>query len=225
MRQEGPCHVVNDTSTVFRSRFRPTQRGGYSAELENFLTTSSTLLGERSNFGGLVASIERGGSGGCSGTKGVGMLRIEPFENWDGRFFEKVHQSFGRYSLCNVTWKRLGLRHQWRLSARYCYSREKLPHGLHGQLGDLSVVAFVIALESDDPAASVEKLFRGAAKRGGLKSVEQTAARQLEISHRVWTVERAHVDTLVATSGVTDPDELERLLVDSRAAGAKGASR
>lgn len=201
-----------ETSTEHAYYHRPTQRGGYSAELESFLTTSSSLLGERSNFSGLVASIERGGSGGCSGTKGVGMTRFEPFENWKGEFFKSVHQAFSRLELCEAAWRRMGLRNQWILAARYCYSREKLPHGMHGQLGDLSAVVLVLAMLSDDPDGQMAKIFtnadkwvtgRGGVKTGKLKPFETSAGIALELAHAIWRTERAHVDTMVALGGQT----------------------
>jgi hypothetical protein len=193
--------LAESTESAPRHRYQLNrQRGGYNREVEWYLTELSRIMGERSNFGGLVASIERGGSGGCSGTKGVGMVRVEPFENWDGEFFAKVHQAFGRANACEQTWRRCGLHVQWILAARYCLTREKLPPGLHGQLGDLSAVAFVVAYQAGPE--QVQRLFAGADKKGGLRWAEDAAAKQLEIGHAVWEEERAGVDRRAAVGGV-----------------------
>lgn len=166
---------------------RATQRGGYNREVEWYLTETARLTGERSNFGGLVAVIERGGSGGCSGTKGCGMTRIEPFEF--GPELVLVHKDFTRLRLCDAAWNRLGMAHQAILHARYCYSRERLPPGLHGQLGDLSEVAIVLVRRKGED--ELARLLKGAAKKGGLTWAEKLAARELEVAHGVWVIMRA----------------------------------
>jgi hypothetical protein len=177
------------------------QRGGYNREVEWYLTELSRIMGERSNFGGLVASIERGGSGGNSGTKGVGMVRIEPFENAGNLHAttsddRSIHGDFARANACEQTWRRLGIHYQWIGSGRYCLKREKLPPGLYGQLGDLSGVAFVLAYESGPD--QVERLIVGASKKSGLRWAEDGAAKELERMHSVWTEERAGVDRRAA---------------------------
>lgn len=173
-----------------------TQRGGYNREVEWYLTEVARLMGERSNFGGLVAVIERGGTGGCKGTKGCGIVRIEPFEN--GPELVLLHRDFGRARRCEATWEALSTYHRWLLAARYCYSREKLPPGLHGQLGDLSVVAMVAAASVDEAhrhedghKCQVARLLDGAPKKGGNKWAENLAARELEHAHTMWGLLRA----------------------------------
>jgi hypothetical protein len=198
---------------------RITQRGGYNREIDWYLTERARMMGERSTFGGVVASIEKGGSGGCKGTKGVGVLRVEPFTNCkcdpdakDGGCglcgCTALHRAFGRATACEMTWRRLGLVHQWRLAGRYAFSREKLPPGLYGQLGDLSGVAFVCAFEADEAAAGdaahvsqVTRLIAGAAKKSALKWAENQAAKALVISHSVWDLERAEVAALLVIGG------------------------
>lgn len=184
-----------------KEKSRVTQRGGYNREVEWYLTEVSRLMGERSNFGGLVAVIERGGTGGNSGTKGCGMIRIEPFEN-SGEL-SRIHGEFKRMRRCELAWLALSLEARWLLSARYCYSREKLPPGLHGQLGDLSGVAFVVAAISDNNPGpkhrcQIDRLVSGAPKKGALKWAEDSAAKALDTAHSLWGVCRAHVDTMEA---------------------------
>jgi len=196
---------------------RITQRGGYNAELENWLTNSASMMGERSNFAGLVASIERGGSGGCRGTKGVGMVRYDPFEHWGSII--ALNRAFDRAERCDIAWRQLIHYDQWLLAARYCYSREKLPHGMHGQLGDLSAVAFVCAHvfddawldehKYDDPEdvqrlpSQVVKLIAGAGRRGGLKWAEDQAATELQLAHSHWIERRSEVDQAMGGRNLT----------------------
>jgi hypothetical protein len=207
--------LAESTETAPRHRYPLNrQRGGYNREVEWYLTELSRIMGERSNFGGLVASIERGGSGGNSGTKGVGMVRIEPFENAGNLHAtldddRSVHGTFARAYACEQTWRRLGIHRQWRLAARYCLTREKLPPGLHGQLGDLSAVAFVVAYQAGPE--QVQRLWVGAAKKGALRWAEDAAAKALEIDHAVWDEERAGVNRRKATC---KPASSESVYVD-----------
>jgi len=185
-----------------------TQRGGYNREVEWWLTELARLMGQRSNFGGLVAVIERGGTGGNSGTKGCGMIRIEPFENagilHSTRYGERsVHGDFSRMRLCERAWSDLSIYARWLLTARYCYSREKLPPGIHGQLGDLSAVAFVVAQFSDYARLPgsvrkpmVDRILEGASKKDALVWAEKSAARELGQAHGLWDVCRAHADVM-----------------------------
>lgn len=181
---------------------RVTQRGGYNREVEWYLTEVSRLHGERSNFAGLVAAIERGGSGGCSGTKGCGIVRIEPFENRGGEFFKDVHKDFARANSCEATWLRLGVETRWILAARYCYTREKLPPGLHGQLGDLSAVAVVMAALRDatgeHEASQFDRLMVASQKKGGNQWAEKMAETGLKQAHEMWATLRAHIETMEA---------------------------
>lgn len=181
---------------------KATQRGGYRHEVEWYLTEVARLMGERSNFGGLVAVIERGGSGGCKGTKGCGIVRVEPFET--GPDLVLVHRDFRRARACEATWLAIGQRSRWILAARYCYSREKLPPGLHGQLGDLSAVAFVVAKFADDARdkdarrkSQVERLLDGAGKKDALGWAEKTAEKALQEAHGLWGACRAHAEVMV----------------------------
>jgi hypothetical protein len=70
--------------------------------------------------------------------------------------------------------------------------RENLPPGLHGQLGDLSAVAFVVAYQAG--VDQVQRLMVGANKKGGLRWAEDAAAKALEIDHAIWEEERVGVD-------------------------------
>lgn len=173
---------------------RATQRGGYNREVEWYLTETARLTGERSNFGGLVAVIERGGTGGNSGTKGCGMTRIEPFEF--GPELVLVHKDFRRLRQCDGAWARLSAHHQAILHARYCYSRERLPPGLHGQLGDLSEVAVVLLRRRGE--SELARLLKGAAKKGALAWAEKLAAKELEQAHDMWALMRASTEGMVA---------------------------
>lgn len=175
------------------------QRGGYSGELESWLTSNSALMGERSNFGGLKAAIERGGSGGCKGTKGVGRDRIEPFENWTGKFFERVHEALDRSDRCWMAWRGLTDYGRNLLSARYLYGRLKLPPGLHGQLGDLSAVAYVVA----DRLGLGGRLVNDIAN-GHCRQWESICAIALEEAHRDWYAERATAETECAAEAVAE---------------------
>jgi len=179
---------------------RVTQRGGYNREVEWYLTEVSRLHGERSNFAGLVAAIERGGSGGCSGTKGCGIVRIEPFEN-AGELVD-IHRNFRRANACQTTWLRLSLETRWVLAARYCYTREKLPPGLHGQLGDLSAVAVVMAALRDatgeHEASQFDRLMAASQKKSGNQWAEKMAETGLKQAHEMWAVTRSMLDTMEA---------------------------
>jgi hypothetical protein len=186
-----------------KEKSRITQRGGYNREVEWYLTEVSRLMGERSNFGGLVAVIERGGTGGNSGTKGCGIIRVEPFEASGD--LSVIHRDFKRARRCEIAWSKLSLEARWVLAARYCYRREKLPHGLHGQLGDLSGVAFVVAALSDaNPGprhkCQIDRLVTGAPKKGSLAWAEVSAEKALKNAHSLWKVCRAHVETMEATA-------------------------
>lgn len=163
------------------------QPGGYSAELESFLQSRASLMGERSNFEGLAAAIERGGSGGNRGTKGVGIVRVEPFENWDR--WGDVFKRFDRDAKCELAWRSLTTYERWLLCARYCYTRERLPAGVHGQLGDLSVVAYVVA----DRLGLAHTLALDASKNR-TRRWEAIAEIALEDAHRSWCESRADVD-------------------------------
>lgn len=177
-------------------------RGGYNYEIDWWLTQSSSLMGERSNFGGLVAAIERGGTGGCSGTKGCGMIRVEPFEtrgqlhaSADGH--GSIHGDFDRVRACEYTWRHIGNYSRWVLAARYCYDRNKLPIGLYGQLGDLSAVAYVVAMRLDDERPGrhyVERLTKLAGEHGSLASYEDRAAKALTVAHGDWALFRASAE-------------------------------
>ena len=186
---------VNSKRVVTNSK-----RDQYNHEIEWYLTEVCSIMGEKSNFCGLVAVIERGGNGGCSGTKGCGITRVEPFENCgalhvtseNGR---SIHADFERIRECDETWRRIGQFSRWVLAARYCYSRDKLPPGLHGQLGDLSAVAYVVATRLDGAAANgltthVDKLLDGADKRGALRGIEAKAAQALKVAHADWDLFR-----------------------------------
>lgn len=163
------------------------QPGGYSAELEQWLRNNASLMGEHSNFGGLISSIERGGSGGNRGTKGVGIVRIEPFEAWEE--LAHLHAAFGRSRRCERAWRMLTTYERWLLCARYLYTRERLPAGVHGQLGDLSVVAYVVA----DRLGLTHRLALDASKNR-TRQWENISAIVLEEAHRSWFAARAEVD-------------------------------
>jgi hypothetical protein len=174
------------------------QRGGYSAELANWLQNNASLMGERSNFGGLVASIERGGSGGCRGTKGVGVVRIEPFESWAK--LKELHGAFDRAAKCEQAWRALTTYERWLLCARYLFSRDKLPAGMLGQLGDLSVVAYVVA----DRLGIASRLALDASKQR-TRQWESVCAIALDEAHRSWQLARADVDREEAAESMAEP--------------------
>jgi hypothetical protein len=163
------------------------QRGGYSAELELFLTTTAALMGERSNFDGQVAAIERGGSGGNSGTKGVGVIRIEMFESWES--LDKLHKTFDRSRRCLMSWRMLSQYERDLAEARYLYCQKKLPPGLHGQLGDLSLVAYVVAERLGLSARLVRDI---ASERS--RQWENVCAIAVEELHASWCEARAAVN-------------------------------
>ena len=182
------------------------QKGGYNHEIEWFLNEVSGILGERSNFGGLVSAIERGGSGGCSGTKGCGRASVDPFERYGalqdsgGR---SVHGDMERVRECTATWRLLGDYSRDLLAARYCCSVDKLTPGLHGQLGDLAAVSLVVAAKLDDEIAAsgkpkphksiVEQVIDGATQKGALRWIEKLAGIALEMAHGDWEMCRALV--------------------------------
>lgn len=178
--------LSSDTQAKKRSQINK-QAGGYSAELENFLQSRASLLGERSNFEGLTAAIERGGSGGNRGTKGVGIVRVEPFEQWES--LPGLHKAFDRDSRCERAWRMLTTYERWLLCARYLYTRDRLPAGVHGQLGDLSVVAYVVA----DRLGLAHRLALDASKTR-TKRWESVAEIALEDAHRAWYECRADAD-------------------------------
>jgi hypothetical protein len=188
-----------------------TQRGGYNREVEWYRTETARLMGERSNFAGLVAAIERGGSGGCSGTKGCGMIRIEPFENTGGQFFEKPHREMQRMRRCDHAWRDLGTRGQLILDGRYIFPLGILPPGIHGQLGDLSGVVWVLAILMDNEPESkragqksqmerlvvgAEKIANGKAKKDSLEWAVKLAEVELRNAHALWVECRAHSEVM-----------------------------
>lgn len=175
-----------------------TQKGGYNREVEWWLTEVARLHGEKSNHAGVVAAIERGINGGCKGTKGCGIIRVEPFEN-DGRLragFEggrSIHGDFARARACEAAWRALRLPTQWILAARYCYTRNNLPPGILGQLGDLAVVAIVVVAIRDAQNEGVEgyrsqfaRLMEGTRSKAGNRWAEELAARELTLAHAEW---------------------------------------
>jgi len=185
------------------------QRGGYSYELDSWLTTNAVLMDERSNFAGLKAAIERGGSGGNSGTKGVGMTRVEPFtqcscathlpgeERVSGvRYscpvcsFDSVSDKFMRSDRCWMAWRGLTDYERNLASARYLYGRLRLPPGVIGQLGDLAAVAYVVADRLGVLGRLVNDIAAGKSKRW-----EETCVIACEEMHRSWTEERASADS------------------------------
>lgn len=170
---------------------RVTQAGGYDAELEQWLTQESSLLGERSAFGGLIASIERG-TGGCKGSKGCGMTRHEPFETWT--YWGDVFKAVDRTTACRQAFFRLELQERWLLCARYLANKGKLPPGLIGGLGDLAAVAVVLA----DCLGLSARLWSDTAdekRKAKLSRWESMAAIALEEAHRSWKTARAQVAT------------------------------
>ncbi len=176
------CGTKTETRGV-----RRTQRGGFNAELETWLTQHESLLGERSTFGGLVASIERGVTSGNSGTKGCGISRIEPFEGWIS--LRNVHAQIGRAGKCELAFRMLTRVERWLLCSRYLYVKTALPPGMYGALGDLSVVAMVVADQLD----LLPELFQDAAKQR-FRDWEPMAARMLEKAHRSYTEAKAEVE-------------------------------
>jgi hypothetical protein len=162
--------------------------GGYSKELENFLQTRASLLGEHSNYGGLVASIQRGGSGGNRGTKGVGIVRVEPFEDWE--HLGALHKAFGRDTKCERAWRALTSYERWLLCARYLGIREQLPVGMLGQLGDLAVVAYVVADRLGLRVAMDRDARKNRTSRWGY-----ICSIALQEAHRAWFDARAEVDS------------------------------
>lgn len=117
--------------------------GGYSQELESWLRDRASLMGERSNFAGIVAAIEKGATGGNSGTKGCGIVRIEPFESWES--LHVLHDTFERAGRCELAFRELTTFERWLACARYLYRRETVPAPMHLKLGHLSCVALVVA--------------------------------------------------------------------------------
>jgi hypothetical protein len=174
---------------------RITQRGGYSAELETWLTTHESLLGERSAFSGLVASIERGATSGNSGTKGCGITRVEPFENW--KKLRDVHNVIGRAGKCEMAFRMLTTYERWLLCARYLFVKTALPAGMHGTLGDLSAVAFVVA-----DRLGLQAVIWQDASNQRTRRWESVAVMALKEAHQQWQMARAEVDReLAAESG------------------------
>jgi hypothetical protein len=173
-----------------------TQPGGYDAELEQWLAGESSLLGERSAFDGLIASIERG-TGGCKGTKGVGSTRHEPFENWPN--WPAVIGAVDRSTACRHAFFALTTHERWLLCARYLPNKSKLPPGLIGALGDLSAVSVVLA----EMLGIAPRLWSDAghdARKAKLGRWENIAAIALEEAHRAWKTARARVASEVDKS-------------------------
>lgn len=117
--------------------------GGFNRGLAKWLTENDVLMGERSNFASLAAAIQKGGNQGCSGTKGCGKVRIEPFEEWES--LEKLHATFGDAGRYATSFRALTNWERWVLCALYLVRKETLPLGLHSALGDMAGVALLVS--------------------------------------------------------------------------------
>lgn len=169
--------------------------GGYNAELEQWLQNNAEFMGERSNFGGLVAAIEKGGNQGNSGTKGVGCVRIEPFEEW--KKLKDLHHAMERAARTQLAFQELTTYERWLLCARYVPENRKVKQqfpGLHGQLGDLIVVAFVFA----EHAGLLARLFLDAGRQRSVRWIEAATGVALEEAHGAFAEARARVDAEIA---------------------------
>lgn len=178
------------------SKTSSTQRGGYSGELESWLVNRALLMGERSTFSGIVAAIEKGGDSGNSGTKGCGVKRVEPFENW--KSLPALHRAFDRDARCEAAFRALTTQERWFAAARYCAKRESYPAGLHGQLGDLAAVAVVVAASI---SREMLRRFLDDASRGRSKGWEDIACKACEEMHKSWAAARVEVDSDIAQQG------------------------
>jgi hypothetical protein len=202
-------HVQETASTESKLKHATNrQRGGYAFELENWLQNNASLMGERSNLPGLIAAIERGVNAGNSGTKGVGMVRIEPFTQCscathlpgESRVtglryscptcsFGAVADKFDRSDRCWAAWRGLTDYERDLLAARYVFTSRKLPAGIQGQLGDLAAVAYVVA----DRLGLLERIIQDSIRQRW-RQWESVCAMALEEAHRGWRESRADAD-------------------------------
>lgn len=192
------------------------QRGGYSAELENWLRSNAAMMGERSNLPGLVAAIERGVDSGNKGTKGVGVVRIEPFTQCacvpqlpgEPRItgvrrscptcsFNDVRDRFDRSDRCWMAWRGMTDYERDLAAARYIASSKKLPAGMTGQLGDLAAVAYVVA----ERLGLLGRLLQDCARQKW-RHWEDVCAMAVESMHASWREERAQADRDADAEGV-----------------------
>lgn len=178
-----------------------TRTGGYSGELERWLRTNAVMMGERSNFAGLVAAIERGGSGGNKGTKGVGVNRIEPFTQCrcdpdDPKSngcqvcsFDLVLKRFDDSDKCWRAWRMLTNHERALLASRYLCHLHQLPPGLLGQLGDIAAAGFVVAHKLGIAGRFLHDL-----AKGRVRLWEPVINTSLAEAHRSWFESRAEID-------------------------------
>lgn len=117
--------------------------GGYNRGFANWLRSNDVLMGEHSNFASLAAAIQKGGNQGNRGSKGCGMVRIEPFEEWAN--LRELHDAFSASSRYAVACRALTNWERWILCARYLMRRDALPVGLYAALDDLGGVAVLVA--------------------------------------------------------------------------------
>jgi hypothetical protein len=176
--------------------------GGYSGELERWLRTNAVMMGERSNFGGLKAAIERGGSGGNSGTKGVGVTRLEPFtqcrcdpddpsdKGCPVCSFKLVTKRFDDSDKCWRAWRMLTDYERALLAARYLCQLNQMPPGLIGQLGDIAAVGLVVAHKLTIAGRFIQDL-----AKGRVRLWEPVINASLSEAHRSWFAARAEIDT------------------------------
>ena len=143
--------IMNDKS----SKKRP---GGFNRGFANWIRSNASLFGERSNFDGVVGAIAKGGNQGNRGTKGVGKVRIEPFEDWAD--LSKLHEVFAGTVRYATAFRALTTWERWVLCARYLCRKESFPLGLDSALGDLGAVAAMAAYQ----LGVLEKFTRSAGK-------------------------------------------------------------
>ncbi len=193
--KERRCHVMERTSIEKSTNEHWGHRGGYSAEVESWLTEYAASMGDRSTHAALVAAIERGANGGNSGTKGCGILRREPFENWRGSL-RSLHGAMDKAKRCEMALRMLTTYERWQLCARYMCRIANLPIGMNEQLGELSAVAIVVA----DRLGLSHRLAADATKKR-FRQWTDVAAMALQDTHDQYYLARAEVDRELAAAG------------------------
>jgi hypothetical protein len=92
-----------------------------------------------------------------------------------------------------MAFRTVTLYERWLFCGRYLYTITSLPAGMHGKLGDLSVVALIVA----DRLGLRERFERDIAE-SNCSDWEDIAAKSLEQAHLSWYAARAEVDAEIA---------------------------
>jgi hypothetical protein len=109
----------------------------YNRDINWFINCAAASLGARSNLGGVVAAIERGGGG-------SGVPETDIYSNWQIGWCAGLG-AVERWRKLSQIWKRLELKHQEALAAHYAGTSGDLAPNMWARLnGEFGIVALAV---------------------------------------------------------------------------------